>query len=59
MKDYVRLILATDKKPKIDCLVFDTIYGENDAIVIPNVVDYTYDHHHLVLTDIRCYSTKK
>ena len=58
MKDDVRLELTTNKKLKIDCLVFDTVYGDSDGLVIPHLCDYTRDNDHIILADIRCYSAK-
>ena len=59
MADDIRLLLAIDNNVKIDCLVFDTVYGESDGVVIPCTVDHVYgDDNCIVLMNFICYSIK-
>lgn len=54
----VKLELVTNKKLKIDYLIFDSVYGNNDVFVIPGICDYSQNETHIILKDFKCYSAK-
>ena len=58
MKHEIRLELATDKKLKINYLIFDSIYGNNDVFVVPGICDYTQSEDRIILKGFKCYNAK-